>query len=175
VAVGRLHPVKGFLRLIRLWKHVYGRTGTVLKIIGGGEQQAELEREIIAQGLENAVILTGAMEHDDVLAEMRKSRIYAMTSFSEGLPFVVIEAMSQGLPAIAYDVRVGPRAIIEDEKNGFLIPEGDEMIFAQKATLVIADSDLWDRMSCAALKRAKDFTEDALMTKWEKLFDRKDD
>ena len=175
VAVGRLHPVKGFLRLIRLWKHVYGRTETVLKIIGGGEQQEELEKEIIAQGLENAVILTGAMEHDDVLAEMRKSRFYAMTSFSEGLPFVVIEAMSQGLPAIAYDVRVGPRAIIEDEKNGFLIPEDDEMGFAQKAMLLAADSDLWDQMSCGALKRAKDFSEEALMTKWEKLFDGKDD
>ena len=175
VAVGRLHPVKGFLRLIRLWKPVFEQTGTVLKIIGGGEQQEELEKEIAAQGLEDGVILTGSMEHDRVLEEMKKSVFYAMTSHSEGLPFVMIEAMSQGLPAIAYDVRVGPRAVIEDGKNGFLIAEDDEKAFAEKAVLLIKDPEKRAQMSSAALKRADDFTEEAVVAKWEALIAGKDD
>lgn len=170
VAVGRLHPVKGFLRLIRLWKQVHEKTGTVLKIIGGGEQQEELEKEIAAQGLEKGVILTGAMDHDRVLEEMKKSVFYAMTSRSEGLPFVVIEAMGQGLPAIAYDVRVGPRAIIEDGKSGFLIPEDDEKAFIEKAVMLITDPELRIKMSQAALTRAADFTEATIIEKWEAMF-----
>lgn len=170
VAVGRLHPVKGFVRLIRLWKQVYEKTGTVLKIIGGGEQRAELEQEITAQGLEKGVVLTGVMDHDRVLEEMKKSVFYAMTSLSEGLPFVVIEAMGQGLPAIAYDVRVGPRAIIEDGKSGFLIQEDDEKAFIEKAVMLITDPEMRVKMSQAALTRAADFSEAAIIEKWEALF-----
>lgn len=175
VAVGRLHPVKGFLRLIRLWKPIYERTGTVLKIIGGGEQRQELEQEIAAQGLQGGVVLTGAMEHDRVLEEMKKSVFYAMTSLNEGFGFVIIEAMSQGIPVIAYDVRVGPRAIIEDGKNGFLIPENDEKTFAEKAALLITNPKKRAQMSMAALKRAEAFSEKTILDKWEALFAGKDD
>ncbi len=171
VAVGRLHPVKGFLRLISLWKPIYEQTGTVLKIVGGGDQQAELEAEIARQGLTEGVVLTGPMNHDDVLAEMKKSVFYAMTSFSEGFPFVLIEAMSQGLPAIAYDVRVGPRAIIRDGENGFLITDGDADAFAEKALLLIGSSEKRKEMSAKALKRAGDFSEETVMKQWETLFE----
>lgn len=172
VAVGRLHPVKGFVRLIRLWKPIYEKTGTVLKIVGSGEQRAELEREIVAQGLTEGVILTGAMDHDRVLEEMKKSVFYAMTSHSEGLPFVLIEAMAQGTPAIAYDVRVGPRAVITEEENGFLIKEEDAQDFAKKALMLIENPVLRRRMSQSAAQRAAEFTEEAIMAKWEILFEK---
>lgn len=169
VAVGRLHPEKGFLRLIQLWKPIYEQTGTVLKIIGGGNEREALQKEISLQGLENAVILTGAMDHDAVLAEMRKSVFYAMTSLNEGFGFVIIEAMAQGTPVIAFDVRVGPRAIITQDVDGFLIPDGDEKAFAEKAVALINNPEKRAEMSCAALIRAKDFTEEAVMQEWERL------
>ena len=65
--------------------------------------------------------------------------------------------------------------IVEDGKNGFLIPEGDETAFAEKGIMLIEDSEKRVQMSVAALERAKDFTEETLMAKWKKLFDRKDD
>ncbi len=170
-AVGRLHPVKGFVRLIRLWKPVFEQTGTVLKIIGGGEQRPELEAEIARQGLEQGVILTGAMDHDRVLAEMERSKLYAMTSLTEGFPFVLIEAMSQGLPVVAYDVRVGPRAIVTDGANGFLVPEEDAEAFVQKALLLLTQPEIQKTMSQNAKKRAADFSEDAIMAAWEGLFE----
>lgn len=169
VAVGRLDPVKGFLRLIQLWKSVYEKTGTVLKIIGGGNQREELEKEIAALGLENAVVLTGMMDHNAVLAEMKKSVFYAMSSLNEGFGFVIIEAMAQGTPVIAYDVRVGPCAIITEGKDGFLIPDGNAQAFAEKAIALIENSDLRAQMSQGALARAEDFTEEAIMNIWEKI------
>lgn len=171
VAVGRLHPVKGFVRLIRLWKPIYEKTGTVLKIIGGGDQKAELEQEILSQGLENGVILTGAMDHDNVLAEMKKSKFYAMTSLNEGFGFVIIEAMSQGTPVVAYDVRVGPRAIIRDGQDGFLVADGDAQAFAEKALMLTEDASLRAQMSQAAEQRASDFTEEAVLQLWQELLD----
>lgn len=169
VAVGRLHPVKGFLRLIRLWKTVYEKNGTVLKIIGGGEQQEELENEIAAQGLEKGVILTGPMDHQDVLKEMRKSLVYAMTSINEGFGFVIIEALAQGLPVVAYDVRVGPRYIIEDGQSGFLIQDNCENDFVEKACQLISEPEKWSQMSRAAVKRAEAFTEKQIVDIWEEL------
>lgn len=169
VAVGRLHPEKGFLRLIQLWKPIYEQTGTILKIIGDGNERETLQKEISQQGLEKAVILTGAMDHDSVLAEMRKSVFYAMTSLNEGFGFVIIEAMAQGTPVIAFDVRVGPRAIITQDVDGFLIPDGDEKAFAEKAVALINNPEKRAEMSCAALIRAKDFTEEAVMQEWERL------
>lgn len=169
VAVGRLHQEKGFLRLIQLWKPIYEQTGTILKIIGDGNEREALQKEISLQGLENAVILTGAMDHDSVLAEMRKSVFYAMTSLNEGFGFVIIEAMAQGTPVIAFDVRVGPRAIITQDVDGFLIPDGDEKAFSEKAVALINNPEKRAEMSCAALIRAKDFTEEAVMQEWERL------
>jgi len=87
----------------------------------------------------------------------------------------MIEAMSQGLPAIAYDVRVGPKAVIEDGKNGFLTAEDDEKAFAEKAVLLIKDPEKRAQMSSAALKRANDFSEETVIAKWEALIDGKDD
>lgn len=170
VAVGRLHPEKGFLRLIRLWKPIYEKTGTLLKIIGGGDQQEELEKEIAALGLEKAVLLTGMMDHDAVLLEMRKSVFYAMTSLNEGFGFVIIEAMSQGTPVIAYDVRTGPCAIIQDGKNGFLVDDDDAQSFAEKAVMLIGNSALRAQMSKSAEQRASDFTEEKVMAKWQALW-----
>ena len=171
VAVGRLHSEKGFLRLIQAWKPIHEATGTVLKIIGGGDQRETLEQEIAAQGLQEGVILTGAMSHGGVLEEMKKSVFYAMTSHSEGFGFVIIEAMEQGTPVIAYDVRTGPRAILEDGTNGFLVTDGDAKSFTEKALQLIRNPQLREQMSQAAKKRAADFTEDAVLRQWESLLE----
>ena len=136
----------------------------------GGDQRPELEAEIRQLGLEEAVVLTGPMDHENVLKEMGKSAFYAMTSLNEGFGFVIIEAMGQGTPVIACDVRVGPRAILCDEKNGFLIPDGDGEVFAQRAIFLLTDSQKRAEMSRAAAERAADFTEEIVMQKWEEIF-----
>lgn len=169
VAVGRLHEVKGFLRLIDNWATVAPHCDTVLKIIGGGEQEVQLKARIAELGLEERVILTGAMDHDDVLREMRRSLFYVMTSFTEGFPFVLIEAMSQGLPVVAYDVRVGPRAIVRQGENGFLIADGDRDGFAERVLHLIENASVRERLSKAACSRANDFTETTILKRWDDI------
>ena len=169
VSVGRLHEVKGFLRLIDMWAAVAEKSDTVLKIIGSGEQESELKNRIRELGLEKRVILTGAMDHRDVLREMQASLFYVMTSFTEGFPFVLIEAMSQGLPAVAFDVRVGPRAIIEHEKNGFLIEDNNRDEFVNRVLYLIENATVREDMSKSAYLRAEDFTESNILEKWNDI------
>ncbi len=166
VAVGRLNEVKGFLRLIDMWATVAEKSDTVLKIIGSGEQEPDLKARIRELGLEDRVILTGAMDHPDVLKEMRTSLFYVMTSFTEGFPFVLIEAMSQGLPVVAFDVRVGPRAIIENEKNGFLVEDNRQDDFINRVLYLIENTAVREDMSTLAYARADDFTESHILEKW---------
>ena len=166
VTVGRLHEVKGFQRLIKTWKEMDFKDDVVLKIIGEGEEREELEKLIAEYHLEGRVVLTGAMNHDSVMSEMQKSILYVMTSYSEAFPFVLIEAMANGLPIVAYDVRVGPGAIIKDSLTGFLVPDGDEDEFRNRVELLVEDTELRKKMSDSALERSRLFMENTVMEKW---------
>ncbi len=166
ITVGRLHSVKGFDRLIQMWREVDFSEPTVLKIVGDGEEREYLERLIKEYHLENKILMTGPLEHDQVMKEMKKSLCYVMTSYSEAFPFVLIEAMEQGLPAVAFDVRVGPRTIIENGKSGFLIPECEPQHFLEKVKLLVEDTVVRQQMSDAAVCRSEDFTETKVIQKW---------
>lgn len=67
--------------------------------------------------LENQLILTGNVSN--VSEYMQQASIYVMTSRSEGLPMVLLEAAQNGLPMVSFDIQTGPSEIIEDGKNGF--------------------------------------------------------
>jgi len=73
----------------------------------------------------------------DVDNYYQSAKIFAFTSSSEGFPNVIGEAMSAGLPIVAYDCVAGPSEMIEDGKNGFLIPLFDEHLFAEKLRFLI--------------------------------------
>ncbi|WP_461811869.1 glycosyltransferase [Faecalimonas sp.] len=166
VAVGRLNEVKGFLRLLEIWKNVSADEPIILKIIGDGEQRESIQNKIGELQLENKVILTGAMGHDKVLEEMEKSLVYAMTSYTEAFPYVLLEAMNAGLPIVAYDVRVGPRAIVSDGKDGYLIQDNNESEYVQKMKNLISDNELWGRMSANARKTVQKFSENEVIKLW---------
>lgn len=168
IAVGRLCEVKGFDRLIDIWSLVKKEKDYVLEIIGDGDDdiKSELQRRIRKYGLEDSVILMGALNHDQVIDEMRSSKAYVMTSHSEAFPFVLLEAMSVGLPVIAYDVRVGPAAIIRQGINGYLIKDWDDKGFSEKICDVLNDKKLFLELSNNAFIRANEFSEDAVMKNW---------
>lgn len=174
VTVGRLHPVKGFDRLIEAWKMVAAReNGWKLKIIGGGDLEKSLQEKIEELGLADSVELTGAMKHEDVMEEMKKASIYALSSHSEAFAIVLIEAMSNALPAVAFDVRVGPGALIEDGKEGYLVEDGDLEAFSTRLCELMEDSEKRMRMSEHAMKKAEEFSEEEIMKQWTALIDRK--
>ena len=170
--VGRLHPVKGLERLLDIWKIISEKySDWKLKIIGGGELDKVLKAKVEQLNMDGSVDITGAMEHNKVLNEMKKASIFAMTSYSEAFPFVLIEAMSKGLPVVAFDVRVGPRAIVDHNKDGFLVDDGDLAQFAEYVSMLISNKNQWAKLSTNALDKSKIFTEKSVIKKWIDLFD----
>lgn len=171
IAVGRLHEVKGFERLIKIWGQADIQKDIILKIVGDGEEKDHLVEVIREHKLEEKVILTGSLEHEQVIEEMQQSLFYVMTSFSEGFPFVLIEAMSCGLPVVAFDVRVGPAAIIEDGKSGYLVTESDGAGFIEKVKLLCDEPELREQMSINAVNRSRQFSEERVMAQWMEIIE----
>ena len=171
IAVGRLDKVKGFERMINLWGKLQIENKPVLKIIGNGDEKDNLQKLIQVNHLEDEVKLMGAVEHDKVIQEMEQSILYMMTSYTEALPFVLLEAISVGLPVIAYDVRVGPKAIIDDGMNGYLILDNDERKYLQCLEKLLKDERLRGQMSAAAIKKAQTFSKESVLKKWIRILE----
>lgn len=173
IAVGRLHPVKGFERMIRLFQSVHEvLPDEELTILGDGEEMENLRMCVQTLGLENHVHLVGAKSAEEVAAYMEKAKLYLMTSYSEGLPFVLIEAQSHGLGAIAYDVRVGPRAVIHEGEDGYLIPDDDQHEFVKKVVEVLSCPKRCEELGRQAFINGKRYTKENVKDIWQKVLER---
>ena len=95
-----------------------------------------------------------------------------MSSHFEGLPMVLIEAMTCGLPAVTFDFMCGPKDIIEDGKNGLLVPEGNVQALAEAMKKLMSDESLRRKMGTEALKIKEKYAEEAVMSRWIQLFKR---
>jgi glycosyltransferase involved in cell wall biosynthesis len=170
VAAGRLTRRKGFDRLLRVWARVAAqRPGWRLHIYGGGEQDAELRALVDRLGTGDSARLMGRTGR--LFSRMAEASAFVLTSRREGLPMVVLEAMGVGLPVVAYDCPTGPREVVADGVNGFLVPDGDEDAFAARLLELIDDAEKRRRLGAAALATAAEYDGARLAERWEQLFE----
>lgn len=171
VSVGRLHPVKNFTGLIDVFNLVHQKLPDAkLTIVGGGEQFDDLNSLVSKLGLENSVFFTGMVSKEDVEAYMQNSDIYVMTSLTECFPMVLLEASSVGLPLISYDVPVGPRAIIKNGENGYLIPFEETEKMAEKIVEILKDTELKNNLAKASKQDSYNYLPPNIMPLWHELF-----
>ena len=169
LAVGRLEWVKGYDRLINAWKIVSDKhPDWHLDIFGTGTMEQNLKQQQLALGLEDKMTIHPATS--TINKEYSKSSILALTSHFEGLSLVLLEAMQTGVPCVAFNCPYGPCAIIDDGENGFLVPDGDIMMFANKISELIENRDLIRRFSKAALEKSNHFSVEVIMRQWKDLF-----
>jgi len=172
IAVGRLSIEKNFGELIKIWgKVVKKHPDWHLQIFGDGWLKHDLEKQVERCTYRENVHLMGAS--NNVLDRMSEASIYLMTSEFEGFPLVLIEAMSVGIPIVSYDCPCGPRCIITDYSNGFLVSLHDEDQMAQKICLLIENEDERKLMGQRALSKSADFELDMIISRWERLFSQK--
>ncbi|HEU0286584.1 MAG TPA: glycosyltransferase family 4 protein [Nocardioidaceae bacterium] len=171
VAAGRLEEQKAFDRLITAYAPlVASRPGWRLDIYGSGSEMPKLRRLIKQLGVGRRVTLRG--HSNQMPAVLRGCAIFAMSSEREGFPMVLLEAMSVGLPMVAYDCPRGPAEVLRDGVNGRLIPDGDDAAFTAALTELMDSVELRRQMGAAALADAAAYSMPHIVTRWEAVFAR---
>ncbi|CDM25723.1 Glycosyl transferase, group 1 family protein [Castellaniella defragrans 65Phen] len=170
LAVGRLHPVKGFDGLLRAFAQLAGPfPDWDLTILGEGEQRGELEALRDGLGLAGRVSLPGRV--GNMAAWYGASDLYVLSSQAEGLSNTLIEAMACGLPCVATDCDTGPREIIREGLDGLLVrPIDDPDALAAGLATLMADAGLRARLAGRAVDARDRFGTARIMALWEQVF-----
>ncbi|MBC3516414.1 glycosyltransferase [Neobittarella massiliensis] len=172
IAAGRLHPDKNFSCLLRIWEtviHANGGTGWRLVIAGEGLLEQDLKNEAEHLGIAQSVDFTGPLPYDQLMQRMAESYCYVLTSKQESFGLVLAESMSCGTPPIAFDVRVGPRAIISDGVDGYLIPPQQEKLFAEKLLFLLNHPQICASLGQAAIQNVERFYPESILRLWAKI------
>lgn len=169
IAVGRYEYQKNFPDLIRLWVKVHQLCPEwKLQIYGDGPLRSSLQALVQELGLEGVVELprpTSAIRERYAV-----SGLYVMTSHFEGLPMVLLEAQAMGLPIVSYACPSGPRDIVTDGADGYLVPLYDQDTFVARLTALMQDDALRQRMSQRAKEASARFAPQRIMQLWQDLF-----
>jgi len=134
VCVGRLVPEKGQALLLEAIARLRAAgLDLQITIIGDGPTHASLEAMARSLDLSDRIQFRGAVAHDEVEAELRRSDIFCLPSFAEGVPIVLMEAMAMELPVVASHV-MGIPELVRDRVDGYLVRPGsvDDLTAALK-------------------------------------------
>lgn len=163
LAAGRYCDQKNFEALVEAWKLIPAevREGWTLRIAGDGPGRLALEA--IADG----TVILGSSE--DMKREYAEASIFALSSRYEGLPMVLLEAQTAGLPIVSFSCKCGPRDVVTDGVDGYLVPEGDVKMFARRISSLMTSGSLLNDMSRKALEASARFEAGAVLLKWDSL------
>lgn len=170
LTVGRLIPSKNHAALIETFVKLNNH-GWKLVIVGGDALNMNLMKELRAlikkQCVEDQVILTGT--RPDVESYYLRSKIFVLTSDSEGFPNVIGEAMYAGLPVVAFDCVAGPSDLISDGEDGYLVPLHDYAILGNRLAKLMNDTELRERFGHKARNNVKRFAVEKIGEKYYSL------
>ena len=169
IAVGNHGFQKGYDRLLKIWKIVV-------------KKHPEWQLEIYGKMDEGKKHINTAKELDilsntkffhpvkNIQEKYKQASIYVMTSRSEGFGMVLIEAMAFGVPCIAFDCPSGPKDIISNNLDGYLIENGNIQAFVEKLDVLITNEELRYNMGRCAIEKSNKYMPEIIVTKWHTLF-----
>ena len=172
ISIGRLSKEKGFSDLIDVFEIVSKRNQDwTLSIAGDGAERRVIQEKINEKRMQDKITLLGFKTENELNQLFLKSSIYVMTSIHESFGLVLIEAESYGLPLLAFDTAEGPKEIIENEKNGFLIGNRDKNEMAEKIQKLIDDVALRKKMGQESRKKSEQYKMENVEKLWYELID----
>jgi glycosyltransferase involved in cell wall biosynthesis len=168
LAMGRLSREKGFDLLLKAWSLAVPQLPDwSLRIVGDGQMRDELMRQACGLGIDGQV--TFAPFSDDPFSLYSECGIFVLSSRFEGLPFVLIEAMTCGTACISFDCPNGPREVIRNGVNGLLVPAEQVSALASAMVKLGEDPMLRQRLGDAARSVSKPFSEPRVVARWQEL------
>ncbi|WP_336988875.1 glycosyltransferase [Aeromonas hydrophila] len=137
-----------------------------LKIFGDGELKTNIRDMIHQRGLFNNIFIYPSTKN--VSQEIRRSSVYALSSNSESFGMVVIEAMAEGVPCVAFECD-GPKKIINNNHDGILVPCGDIEAFSNNLLALIENTGKRKQLGGNAFHSAKNYGLSTVGKKWESI------
>lgn len=162
ITVGRLDTYKNTKALIKCF--IEAKLNCLLFIIGDGPKRKELESYVLRNCLNDKIIFLGLQKN--VSTFLKAKDIFASTSLYEGFPNALLEAMSAGLSCIHYNCPSGIDEIIEDGKNGYLVPLNDTIEFSKKLFYLYNNLELREEFSKNARKKVEQFEVNKIVDQW---------
>ena len=174
ISVGRLSPEKGYLDLLKIYLDLKKKKCKWhLDIVGDGSERSRLEKFIKENNLENDVTLHGFKNSKEIEKLMQKSSIYVMTSYTESFGIVLLEAMSNGLPCLAFDSAEGAKEVITSGRDGYLIKHRNFKAMEKKIFDLNKDIDMRKELGKNGRRKVKGYISDNICESWEKIIERK--
>ena len=169
INVGRLAEQKNQKMLINAFKKLDEKYKDYrLKIFGEGNLRETLNNQINELGLNNRVLLEGETNH--IKEELKKAKLFVLTSNYEGMPNALMEAMAVGLPVISTDCPCGgPKYLIQNNENGILIKTEDENELVDKMTTLLEQEDLAKKLGENAKNIVTKLNPKKIYSDWEKF------
>lgn len=172
LAIGNVSrwKTKGFDNLLTIFANIQNKIPKYKLVIIGGGDKTFLKNICKTLNIIDRVEFVG--EVTDVKNYMQKASVFVLTSRIEGLPMVLIEAMSQGLPCVAYDCFTGPAEIITNGKDGVLINDQNKEDFGQQLIKLLENKNKLSLFSKQAILKSKKYDANAILDKWEDLINK---
>lgn len=153
LCIGRLVPAKGQHVLLNACKRLRDRgVAFHLTLVGGGPDRDSLVGDAHRLGIADAVTFTGPVGQDEIHAYYNRADVFALASFAEGLPVVLMEAMGKGIPCVTTAITGHPE-LIDNGENGFLVAASDIEGLAGRLETLLTSPELRSQMGQKARKK----------------------
>lgn len=170
ISVGRLEPEKGFLDLVSVFKLMELKDGEVyLNLVGDGSQKDKIFKNIVDNNISRKVKMPGYLDFEELNKLYEETSLYLMTSYTESFGLVLIEAMSHGIPVIAFSCAEGAKELINNGVNGYLINNRNEHEMADRAVKLLNNPDKLKELGENARTTALKYSKDEVKKMWIKL------
>lgn len=174
ISVGRLSREKGYTDLIEVFKIVNEkRPDWHLDLVGDGPEKNKIVDMIYLNKLTDKITSHGYLKRKEIDKLLNKSSIYLMTSYTESFGIVLIEAMSHGLPCVAFSSAEGANDLIKDGRNGYLIEDRNFEKMADKIIELIDSKEERIRLGENGRELSFNYTSKQVKNDWLKLLKRR--
>lgn len=171
INVGRLESQKNHELLIKACKNVFKKNNDwILRIYGEGSLKKHLKFLINDLNMNDKIYLMGRCNNLD--KELKKGKIFVLCSNYEGMPNALMEAMACGLACVSTDCPCGgPSELIENNKNGLLVPVNNTKELEKAINKIIVDNELQKKLSNNSKRIIELYNFDVIMKDWKIIID----
>lgn len=177
IHVGRLGWDKQIDQVLQVFKQIHAKVSDATLVLygyGDGGDVEKFKQQVVDLKLDEPGLVTFAGYQVDLGDAYDQAQLYLDCARIDGQPLSLVEGLGHGIPALSYDYLYGPNELIEDGKNGQLLPVNDVNAMAQAAVQILQDSAQLQEMSNQAYQLSQNYDADHVWQQWQRVAEYKD-